>query len=70
MQCSEKDENARQGFSSCFLSFESRAQIEIMTRENISNEIGIKVVFNGLSHFALSVGLVALYLSIVAIIEK
>jgi len=34
MKCGEKYKNSRKGFTSYFLSFESGARIEIMTRAN------------------------------------
>ena len=56
MKCGEKYKNIDKGFSSYFLSFDSGARIEIMNRTDISDEIGIKGISNGLTHFAISVG--------------
>ncbi len=56
MKCGDKYENAKKGFSSYFLSFESGARIELMTRKDISNEIGTQDISTGLAHFAISVG--------------
>ena len=56
LKSGEKYENIQKGFSSYFLSFDSGAQIEIMTRKDISNEGGIKDISIGLTHFAISVG--------------
>lgn len=56
MKCSSKYENVQKGFSSYFLSFESGARIEIMTRKDISDEGGVKEYSVGLTHFAISAG--------------
>ncbi len=56
MKCGEIYKNLDKGFSSYFLSFDSGARIEIMNRTDISDEIGIKGISNGLTHFAISVG--------------
>ena len=56
MKCGEKYKNLDNDFSSYFLSFDSGARIEIMNRTDISGEIGIKGISNGLTHFAISVG--------------
>lgn len=56
MKCGDKYVNETKRVSSYFLSFESGARIEIMTKAEISNEIGQQKISNGLSHFAISVG--------------
>ena len=56
MKCSDKYENNKKGLSSYFLSFDSGARIEIMTRKDIPNENGEKGLVNGLTHIAISVG--------------
>jgi Lactoylglutathione lyase and related lyases len=56
MKCGKKYENVQKGFSSYFLAFESGARIEIMNRKDISNEVRVKGMSNGLTHFAISVG--------------
>jgi lactoylglutathione lyase len=56
MDCSEKYENRKKGFSSYFLSFGLSARIEIMHRPDIPDQIGGKGVTNGLAHLAISVG--------------
>ena len=56
MDCGEKYENFKKGFSSYFLSFGTGARIEIMHRLDISEHDGEKGLTNGLTHLAISVG--------------
>ena len=56
MQCGDKYENIKKGFSSYFLSFDSGARIEIMERKDILNGSREKGSVNGLTHIAISVG--------------
>ncbi len=70
MKCSSKYENVQKGFSSYFLSFESGARIEIMTRKDISGERGVKEYSVGLTHFAISVGSVELVNNYTELLRK
>lgn len=57
MKCSEKYVNAKNNFSSYFLSFgEAATRIEIMNRPDVINLGGKQSVAFGLTHFAISVG--------------
>jgi lactoylglutathione lyase len=56
MSCSRKYENVKKGFSSYFLSFETGARIEIMTKKDIPDKSRTKKVFIGFTHIAISVG--------------
>ena len=56
MKCSNKYENLKKGFSSYFLSFDTGARIEIMTKKDILDENREKGISNGLTHIAISVG--------------
>lgn len=56
MQCGMKYENVRKGFSSYFLSFDSGARLELMTRDDITGNKGVMGTYCGLAHFAVSVG--------------
>jgi len=55
MDCSDKYENMKKGFSSYFLSFETGARIEIMHHDDISGKHADNVNKLGLAHFAISV---------------
>lgn len=57
MKSSVKYENLSKQFSSYFLSFNSaETRLELMFRPDISEYIGEKGIFNGLTHFSISVG--------------
>ncbi len=57
MTCGEKYFNPIKGFSSYFLQFkDSATRIELMHRPDILQHTGVKGQFNGLTHFAISVG--------------
>ena len=57
MTCGEKYFNPKKGFTSYFLQFkDSATRIELMHRPDIIQQTGAKGQFNGLTHFAISVG--------------
>ena len=56
MNCNEKYINEKKKFSSYFLSFESGARIEIMHKDDISDQQSTAKEIFGLAHFAISVG--------------
>jgi lactoylglutathione lyase len=56
MKSGKRYENPKKGFSSYFLSFDTGARIELMTKTNIPDNDESKQEFSGLTHFAISVG--------------
>ena len=56
MNSGQRYENAKKGFLSYFLSFDTGARIELMTKTNMPGHFEPKQDFNGLTHFAISVG--------------
>lgn len=56
MKSGQRYENPKKGFSSYFLSFDTGARIELMTKTNMPDNDESKQVFSGLTHLAISVG--------------
>lgn len=56
MKCSDKYTNAKKGFSSYFLSFDSGARIELMHRPDILPPRTNKDLIQGWAHLSISVG--------------
>jgi lactoylglutathione lyase len=56
MKSGQRYENPNKGFSSYFLSFDTGARIELMTKSDITDNKNPQHDFSGLTHFAVSVG--------------
>jgi len=56
MKSGDRYENAKKGFASYFLSFDTGARIELMKKSDLPNDGKHKQDFIGLTHFAISVG--------------
>jgi lactoylglutathione lyase len=56
MKSEQRYENPNKGFSSYFLSFDTGARIELMTKTYMPDNDKSKQELSGLTHFAISVG--------------